>query len=93
MVKNETLYEGAKMPMQSEPLRLMLGAISAMREAGYSTGGNVQELAREWGHLECGGQPYAFGNCSHCGRVIIGWSAYQWSILVREPCPRCGQPW
>ena len=37
-------------------------------------------------------KPYAFGNCSHCGRVIIGWSAYRWSILVGEPCPRCGQP-
>ena len=37
--------------------------------------------------------PHAFGRCINCGRVIIGWSAYQWSILVREPCPRCGKAW
>ena len=22
--------------------------------------------------------------------LIVGWSVYQWSILVRDPCPRCG---
>ena len=82
------------MPTQSEALRLMLEAIIAMREAGY-TQEDVQELAREaWEHLEGGGhQPHAFGRCINCGRVIIGRSAYQWSILVREPCPRCGKPW
>ena len=80
------------MATQSGFLQLMLEAISAMREAGY-TREDVQELTSEvWGY-EGGGHPYAFGNCSHCGRFIIGWSAYQWSILVREPCPRCGKPW
>ena len=80
------------MSTQSEPLRLMLGAVIAMREAGY-TQEDVHEMAGEaWGY-EGGGQPYAFGNCSNCGRMIIGWTAYQWSILVREPCSRCGQPW
>ena len=81
------------MATQSGFLQLMLEAISAMREAGY-TREDVQELTSEaWEHLEGGGRPYSFGNCSNCGRVIIGWSAYQWSILVREPCPRCGKPW
>ena len=82
------------MPTQSERLQIMLGAISAMREAGY-TREDVQDLvAQTWHHLEgLSSTPYAFGNCSHCGRVIIAWSAYQWSILVREPCSRCGQPW
>ena len=63
-----------------------------MREAGY-TQEDVQDLAAEaWGHLEGGGQqPYAFGHCTNCSRLIIGWSAYQWSVL--EPCPRCGKPW
>ena len=81
------------MPTQSEALRFMLEAISAMREAGY-TQEDVQELAGEaWDHLEGGGhQPHAFGHCINCGRVIIGWSSYQWSILVRDPCPRCGKP-
>ena len=23
----------------------------------------------------------------------IGWSVYQWSVLVREPCPKCSKPW
>ena len=64
------------MSTQSEPLRLMLGAVIAMREAGY-TQEDVQELAGEaWGY-EGVGRPYAFGQCSNCGRVIIGWSAYQ----------------
>ena len=80
------------MSTQSEPLRLMLGAVIAMREAGY-TQEDVQEMAGEaWGY-EGGGQPYAFGNCSNCGRMIIGWTGYQWSILICEPCSRCGQPW
>ena len=26
----------------------------------------------------------------HASRKI-GWSVYQWSSLVREPCPRCGK--
>ena len=44
------------MSTQSEPLRLMLGAVIAMREAGY-TQEDVQELAGEaWGY-EGGGQP------------------------------------
>ena len=85
---------GAHMPTQSEALRLMLEAISAMREAGY-TQEDIQELAGEaWTHLERSGhQPHAFGHCINCGRVIVGWSVYQWSILVREPCPRCGKAW
>ena len=37
-------------------------------------------------------QPYAFGHCTNCHRLIIGWSAYQWFILVREPCPKSGKP-
>ena len=82
------------MPTQSKALRLMLEAIIAMREVGYAQE-DVQELAREaWEHLEgAGHRPHAFGRCINCGRVIIGWSAYQWSILVREPCPRCGKAW
>ena len=63
------------MATQSEPLRLMLGAVIAMREAGY-TQEDVQEMAGEaWGY-EGGGQPYAFGNCSNCGRVIIVGSGF-----------------
>lgn len=42
----ETPEEGLTVPMQSEALRLMLEAISAMREAGY-TQEDVQELAGE----------------------------------------------
>lgn len=82
------------MSTQAEALRLMLTAIAAMREAGY-TREDVAELAREvWDHLEGGGQqPHAFGHCTNCHSMIIGWSAYKWSALVREPCPKCGKPW
>ena len=82
------------MSSQSEALRLVLEAIRAMREAGY-TQEDVQELVTAaFEHLEPNGhQPHAFGHCTNCGRLIIGWSAYQWSILVRDPCPRCGHPW
>ena len=81
------------MPTQNEALRLILEAIIAMREAGYAQE-DVQELAGEaWEHLEGGGhQPHTFGHCTNCRRLIIGWSAYQWSILVREPCPRAASP-
>ena len=81
------------MPTQSKALRLMLEAIIAMREAGYAQK-DVQELAREaWEHLEALATAPTPLRCINCGRVIIGWSAYQWSILVREPCPRCGKAW
>ena len=82
------------MASQSEALRLLLTALAAMRETGY-TGDDVLDLVRDaWDHLEGDGQqPHAFGHCTNCGRLIIGWSAYQWTILVREPCPRCGKPW
>ena len=83
------------MPTQSQALRLMLEAIRAMRETGYT-----REDVQGAGHRRPSNtskpmahQPHAFGHCTNCGRVIVGWSAYQWSILVREPCPRCGKPW
>ena len=34
-----------------------------------------------------------FVRCAECGRVIIGWSIYQWPTHQREPCPRCGMLW
>ena len=82
------------MASQSEALRLMLDAISAMRQAGY-TQEDIQELVTAaFEHLEGDPrQPYAYGHCTNCSKLIIGWSVYQWSILVREPCPRCGKPW
>ena len=82
------------MASQSEVLQQMLDAIKAMQEARY-THEDIEELvAAAFEHLKAEGhQPYAFERCTECGRVIIGWSAYQWSILVRKPCPRCGKPW
>ena len=82
------------MATQSDALRLMLAAVAAMREAGY-TREDIHELAADaFDHIEAGGQrPHAIGHCSNCGRVIIGWSAYAWSMVVREPCPRCSKPW
>ena len=81
-------------PSQSDALRAMLEAVRAMREAGY-TQEDVQELVTAaFEHIEGNGhQPYAFGHCTNCGRLIIGWTAYHWSIVVRDPCPRCGKPW
>ena len=82
------------MTTQREALRLLLEAVSAMRDAGY-TQEDVQELASDaWEHLD-GDQerPHAMGHCLNCNWLIIGWSAYQWSILVRDPCPKCGKPW
>ena len=82
------------MPTQSQALRLMLEAIRAMRETGY-TREDVQGLVTDaFEHIEANGhQPYAFGHCTNCHRLIIGWSAYHWSIAVSDPCPRCGKPW
>ena len=80
------------MASQSDALRLMLDAISAMRATGY-TQDDIQELVTAaFEHLEGGAtRPYAFGRCTNCRRLIIGWSVYQWSIAVSEPCPRCGK--
>ena len=67
------------MASQSAALQLILQAINAMREAGY-TQEDTQELASHaWEHLEGGAtrRPYAFGHCTECSRLIIGWSAYQ----------------
>ena len=54
------------MSTKAEALRLMLTAIAAMREAGY-TQEDVAELAREvWEHLEGGGQqPQDSGRRGH----------------------------
>ena len=62
------------MPTQSQALRLMLEAFSAMRVAGY-TQEDVQELVTAaFQHLEGDTrQPYAFGHCTNCRRLIIGW--------------------
>ena len=82
------------MPDQSEALRAMLDAITAMRAAGYTQEDITELVTAAFEHLEDEpNQPYAFGHCTNCRRLIIGWSAYQWSVLVREPCPRCGKPW
>ena len=82
------------MASQGESLRLMLEAINAMRAAGF-TQEDIQELVTAaFEHLEGDPRhPYAYGHCTNCRRLIIGWSVYQWSILVREPCPRCGKSW
>ncbi len=82
------------MASQSESLRLMLEAINAMRAAGF-TQEDIQELVTAaFEHLEGDPRhPYAYGHCTNCNKLIIGWSVYQWSALVREPCPRCGKPW
>ena len=82
------------MATQHEALRLMLDAINAMRESGYNQE-DIQELVTAaFQHLEGGPpKPYAFGHCTNCNRFLIGWSPYQWSVLVREPCRHCGQPW
>ena len=80
--------------MASQPDALLLAAIAAMREAGYSHDDVLDLMKDAWEHIEAGGhQPHAFGHCTNCGRVIVVWSAYQWAILVREPCPKCGEPW
>ena len=43
------------MASQSDALRIMLAAIAAMREAGY-TKEDIQELAGDaWDHIEAGG--------------------------------------
>ena len=82
------------MVSQSDALILLLQALAAMRDAGYSDDDVVDLVKDAWDHLEGGGQrPHAVGHCTECGRVIVGWSAHQWAILVREPCPHCGQPW
>ena len=82
------------MSTQSDALRLMLDAIGAMREAGF-TQDDVQDLiTAAFQHLAGDSStPYAFGRCTNCRKLIVGWSVYQWSILVRDPCPRCGKPW
>ena len=84
----------AAVSLPTEPLRDLLEAIRSMRAAGY-TRDDVQELVvSAIEHIQDNDhQPYALGRCINCGRVIIGWTAYHWSIVVREPCPRCGQPW
>ena len=66
------------MPSQSEALRLLLAAIRAMHQAGY-TDEDIADLTCEaLTHQQGGGhQPYVFGHCTNCRRLIIGWSAYQ----------------
>ena len=59
-----------------------------MREAGY-TQEDVQDLAAEaWDHPEGGGQQlYAFGHCTNCRSLIIGWSAYRGAFSSESHAP------
>ena len=61
------------MSTQAEALRLMLTAIAAMREAGY-TQDDLQDLVTAaFEHLDGNPrQPYAFDRCTNCNRLIIG---------------------
>lgn len=71
------------MPTQNEALRLMLAAINAMREVGYSQE-DVQDLVSDaWNHLEGDGQqPYAC--CATSGSPSA-----QLPKPSRSPWPRC----
>ena len=82
------------MPTQSQALRLMLEAISAIRAAGYTQEDVQEPVTAAFQHIEGEPhQPYACGHCTNCRMLTIGSSVYLWSVLVREPCPRCGKPW
>ena len=82
------------MSTQSDALRLMLEAIGAMRAAGYGQDDVHDLVTAAFQHLAGDSStPYAFGRCTNCGRLILAWSPYQWALLVRQPCPRCGQKW
>ena len=65
------------MASQSAALQLILQAINAMREAGPGgyPGARLPRLGAPRGRRHSG--PYAFGHCTECSRLIIGWSAYQ----------------
>ena len=70
------------MPSQREALR-------TMREASYTQEDVEQPVENAPEHLEGGTtRPCAFERCTECRAIIIGWSAYQRSILVREPCAK-----
>ena len=71
----------------------MHAAARAMQQASYAAERITELWAEAHTHPRGTGQkPCAFERCTECGRVMVGWSAYQWSTLVREPCPRSGKP-
>lgn len=37
--------------------------------------------------------PYARGTCTNCGAIHVAWSEYQWALMVRAACRKCGKPW
>ena len=82
------------MASQHDALIRLLDAIGAMRAAGFTRDDITKLVTAAFQHLEGDHvRPHAFGRCTHCNMLIVGWSVYQWSILVRDPCPRCGEPW
>lgn len=82
------------MATQAQALHDLLDAISAMRQLGYTQEDIHDLVTAAFEHLEGDPpRPHAFGHCTSCNHLIVGWTIYQWSILVREPCPRCGKPW
>ena len=78
------------MASHREALHRRLEAISAMQEAGYT-----QDLVTAaFEHVEGDPpKPYAFGRCTNYNQLIIGWSVYQRSLLVHDPCPKRCEPW
>ena len=81
------------MPTQSEALRLMLEAITSMRQSGYTSEDILGLAGDALEHLQPGGhQPHSFGRCINCGRIIIGRSAYRGPPWSASPARGAASP-
>ena len=79
---------------RSEYLQEMVNLVGRLIEGGFSQGEIREMLDAAVAHLGgLGDVPYARGTCTECGAVHVAWGEYQWALLVRALCRRCGKPW
>ena len=79
---------------RSEYLQETVNLVGRLVEDGFSEDEIQEMLAAAVAHVGGGSAvPYARGTCTECGAVHVAWSEYQWALMVRAPCRRCGKPW
>ena len=79
---------------RSEYLQEMVNFVGRLVEDGFRQDEMQKMLAAAMAHVGGGiAVPYAREPCTECGAVHVAWSKYQWALIVRAPCRRCGKPW
>ena len=76
---------------RAHSLQQMADTVGRFIEDGFTEEEISEMLAAAMAHV-CRGTDvsYVRGTCINCGAVHVGWSEYQWALMVQTPCRSCG---